>query len=93
MTIYNVIEFGGDDERLPEPNRPTTWQGKTFVLVKGAMDDFAVYWQWSSEDWNPNQIAFNGHKVPARKLDDSDLSGVMTTGLIQDMPEDWYYRA
>lgn len=93
MTIYNVIEFGESDERLPEPNNPLTWRGKTFVLVRGAKDDFAIYWQWSGEDWTPEQIAASGHKVASFKLPDSYLSDYILTGLIQEMPEGWYYRA
>lgn len=93
MIIYNVIEFGGDDGRLPDPNRPTTWQGKTFVLVRGAMDDFAIYWKWTLHGYTPHEIAVGGDKVPSFKLPNSDLSGVMQKGLIEGMPEGWYYRA
>lgn len=93
MTIYNAIEFGQYDERLPDPSQPLTWQGKAFVLVRGARNDFAIYWQWVSEDWTPDQIAFGGHKVASFKLPDSYLSEYILTGLIQEMPEDWFYRA
>lgn len=95
MTIFNVIAFGGDASTgIPETDRPSTWTGKTFVLVQGATgSDFAVYWQLTSAQWSPEQIAFGGRKISAFRMKGSELHFFLQHGLIQEMPDDWYYRA
>lgn len=95
MTIFNVIAFGADaGTGIPDTNTPSTWSGRTFVLVQGGRgDDFAVYWQRNAAGWTPEQIAHSGHKISASSMKDSELDFVIQRGLIQDMPDDWYYRA
>lgn len=94
--IFNVIEFDGPSNgQMPDPQTEGfTWNGKTFVLVAGGTGfDFACYWQEAEKGWSPDQIAVHGHKVPARKMEGSDLEYYLKQGLIQHLPEGWYWRA
>ncbi|MCP4678431.1 MAG: hypothetical protein GY854_23540 [Deltaproteobacteria bacterium] len=97
MTIFNVLQFCVGDHvatESPNPSRALSWSGKTFALVQGGLgNDFAVYWQRTSEGWTPEQIASSGHKISASDMKGSELHFFMMQGLIQEMPETWHYRA
>jgi len=97
MKIFNVLKFRAGDHaaiEAPNPDRPLSWSGKTFVLVQeGRGHDFAVYWAPAGEGWTPEQIARFGHKVNAKRMKGSELHYFLQNGLIQEMPETWHYRA
>lgn len=97
MTIFNAIDFGVGTHvasEMPDTNRALSWSGKTFVLVQGGLgSDFAVYWQLTSEQWTPEQIAAGGHKISAGHMKGSELHFFLQQGLIQEMPDEWHYRA
>ena len=85
MNIINVVEIsyiGGNEA-------PTI-----YVVTLGATGrDVAVYYNGYGYigDTTPDRIASGGSKLSKR--DFGKLEHILLTGLMHDLPDDWYYRA
>jgi hypothetical protein len=79
VNIINVIQIGvGESATM-------------YVVTLGQLgNDVAVYRNNDSTGLNVGLVAQQGTKLSAREFE--ALEPVLLTGLIQDLPRNWYYR-